>query len=155
KRNTDNLKMKSRLPKILRLNSSSTFVNWRSWRSLRFALPLALGLTGGSAAWSAPSIQSIDVSPSPLLTGQTFTIAVTASADVTQAVAKVSFRPAQPSVQIPLVKQGEVWTGTGAAPMSVPVVLPGTAGAMVMVAAFDTAHRRAEAVLQVGLKPST
>jgi len=54
--------------------------------SLRnLVMPLTLGLCFGNVAWGKPSIQSIDVSPSPLIAGQNFTITVAASPDVTQA----------------------------------------------------------------------
>ena len=46
---------------------------------------MVLGLCLGNVVWSAPSIQSIEVSPNPLNTAENFTIAVAASADVTVA----------------------------------------------------------------------
>src|SRR6476660_8052381 len=67
-----------------------------TFRNLRLAVLLTLGLSLGNVAWSKPSIQSIGVSPNPLTTGQNFTIAVTASPDVTQATATVGFRPGEP-----------------------------------------------------------
>ena len=59
------------------------------FRILRSTSSLALGLSVGNVVWGAPAIQSIDVSPTPLATGQPFTISVTASPDVVQATATV------------------------------------------------------------------
>jgi Ca2+-binding RTX toxin-like protein len=112
-----------------------------------------LGL--GNVAWSVPSIQSIAVSPNPLVSGQLFTIAVTASPDVTEAAATVSFRTGLPqSLEIPLTRQGELWTGSGFVPANIILQLPGRAGAMVRVLVFDAAHRRIVSVAQVGLNIS-
>ena len=123
------------------------------FRNLRPAVSLALGLCLGNLGWSAPVIQSIEVSPKPLLTGQNFTIAVTASSDVTQATATVDIRPGQPRLlEVPLVKQGLVWTGSGSVPADIRFQLPGSAGAMVRVILLDAAHRRAEGVVQVGVE---
>src|SRR5262245_18823271 len=81
------------------------------------AVSLTLGLCLGNVAWSKPSIQSIEVSPNPLIAGQNFTIAVTASPDVTQATATVDFHPGKPqSLQVPLTKQGLIWSGSGLVP---------------------------------------
>jgi Ca2+-binding RTX toxin-like protein len=86
-------------------------------RNLRLAAALILGLGAGTIAWSKPAIQSIDVSPNPLITGQGFTIAVTASSDVTQAIATVDFHPGESASQeIQLTKQGAIWTGAGLVP---------------------------------------
>jgi hypothetical protein len=65
-----------------------------SVRNFCFATSLTLGLSLGNVAWSNPSIQSIEVSPNPLATAQSFTVSVSASRDVAQAIAVVSFRPA-------------------------------------------------------------
>src|SRR5690348_8598711 len=120
-------------------------------RNLRSTVSLTLGLFFGNVVWGAPSIQSIDVSPNPLTTGQNFSIAVAASPDVTQAAALVSFRTGQPRLlQIPLTCQDQLWTGSGLAPTDVRQ-LPAQAGAMVRVIVFDTTGHRAEAVVQVGV----
>jgi hypothetical protein len=64
-----------------------------------------------------PSIQSVVVSPDPLLTGQNFTLAVTASPEVTQASATVHFHPGEArSLEIPLTQQGTNWIGSGLVP---------------------------------------
>ena len=121
-------------------------------RNLRVVLSVTVMLGFGNVAWSTPSIQSVAVSPNPLITGQFFAIAVTASPDVTEASATVDFRTGQPrSLEIPLVRQGELWTGSGLVPTNILVQLPGQAGAMVRVAVFDAAHRRIESVVQVGV----
>jgi len=123
-----------------------------SFRNLRPAASLVLGLFLGNVARGTPSIQSIDVSPNPLTTGQNFSIAVVASPDVAQAIAVASFRTARPqSLQIPLVQQGGIWTGTGLVPGDFIARLPGQAGAMVRAIAFDAAGRRTEAVVQIGV----
>jgi len=123
------------------------------FRNLRLALSLTLGLCLGNVVWGAPSIQSIDLSPNPLITGHTFTIEVTASPDVTQATATVGFRPGQQGLlQIPLAKQGPVWTGSGLVPSNLRLQLPTNAGAMVAVVAFDAAHHRSERVVEAGVE---
>ena len=99
-----------------------------------------------------PSIQSIEVSPDPLATGEPFTLSVAASADVTQAAATVLLRSAAPqTLLVPLSKQGELWTGSGFVPSSPQRQLPFDAGALVKVLVLNNAGQRAEGVLQVGL----
>jgi Ca2+-binding RTX toxin-like protein len=123
-----------------------------SFRNLCFAASLALGLSLGNVAWSNPSIQSIEVSPNPLATAQSFTVSVSASPDVTQAIAVVSFRPGKPRyLRIPLAKQGEIWTGSGVVPADLSHQLPPKAGAMVKVIVFDAYHRRTTRVAHVGV----
>ena len=127
-----------------------------AFRNLRVALSMAVTLAVGNVAWSVPSIQSVEVSPNPLVTGQFFTVAVVASPDVTQAAATVDFRTGLPrSLQISLARQGDVWTGSALVPTNVLLQLPQQAGAMVRVAVFDAAHRRVDSVVQVGLHLST
>ena len=121
--------------------------------SLNFRnLALSLGLCFAHSVWSVPAIQSIEVSPNPLITGQNFSLAVAGSPDVVKAVARVDFHTAQPrSVLVPLIQQGSTWVGNGLAPADVQVPLPNGAGALVKVALFDAAGRRIEGVLQVGV----
>ena len=124
-----------------------------SFRKLRSAACLALGLCLGTVAWSAPSVQSIEVSPNPLATAQSFTISVSASRDVTQAAAVVGFRPGKPRLlRIPLTKQGETWTGSGLVPADLRHQLPLKAGAMVKVIVFDADHNRATRVVHLGVE---
>ena len=102
--------------------------------------------------WGAPAIQSIDVSPSPLATGQPFTISVTASPDVVQATATVDLHPGSPRIlQVPLAKQGSAWVGSSFMPADSRLQLPGAAGAMVKVTLFDGSNHRSEGVVRVGL----
>ena len=76
---------------------------------------LALGL--GAAAWAKPPGDSVTVSPDPLIAGQTFTITVPVSADVTQGVATVDFHPGQSqSLVIPLARRGAAFVGSGEVP---------------------------------------
>src|SRR5260370_31099045 len=58
-----------------------------SYRNVRSAVSLSLGLCVGNAVCAAPTIQSIDVTPNPLIEEQSFTIAVTASPHGTIATA--------------------------------------------------------------------
>jgi Ca2+-binding RTX toxin-like protein len=123
----------------------SMFVNFRN---LRLAMSLTLGLSLGNVVWSKPSIQSIEVSPNPLIARQNFTIAVTASSDVTEATATVDFHPGKPqSVEIPLTKQGLIWTGSGLVPADIKP--PDKAEAKVKIVLFDAASHRAEEVVHV------
>jgi Ca2+-binding RTX toxin-like protein len=115
---------------------------------LRAAGILIAGLSAGGSVWATPSIQSVDVSPNPLVVGQNFTITVATSPDVTLATATVDFRPAAPRLlRIPLVKQGAVWTGSG-------LILPDLSAisrALVTVLAFDAGRHPAQRVTSVGL----
>src|SRR5215212_8214958 len=76
-------------------------------------LCLAASLFVTNVGWSAPSIQSIGVSPNPLIIGRDFDLQVAASSDVTQAIAIVDFRAGDfRLLQIPLVNRGTTWTGS-------------------------------------------
>jgi Ca2+-binding RTX toxin-like protein len=107
------------------LTTHKKYSQRRTLRGLRtLAASLALGLSLGTTAWadqcndshdSHDSHDSITVSPTPLVAGQTFTIAVPVPKDFTQAVATVDFNPG-PSLVIPLTRQGAVFTGTGSVP---------------------------------------
>src|SRR5213075_2795008 len=111
-------------------------------------LSLGPGLAGNALA--APSIQSIRVTPAPLVTGQTFTISATASPDVTQATATFDFRPATPrGLEIPLIQQGSNWVGSGLVPADIPFELSPAAGATARVRVSNAAHQRAEDVLHL------
>src|SRR5262245_35968715 len=116
---------------------------------LRPGLYLALILCP-SALWSAPSIQSIDLSPNSLVFGQSFTVSVTASQDVTQGIATLDFRPVAPRLlRITLAKQGTVWTGTIIIPADLQV--PSGAAATVRVLLFDGNRKQAEKVVTANL----
>ena len=120
-------------------------------RIFRLATSLASVLCLSNIAATAQSIQSIDVSP--LVTGRTFTIAVTASPDVTQATANFSFRPGQPrAIDIPLTQQGLIWTGTGLVPADLRLELPGSAGATARVTLFDADGRRVQEVVHLAVR---
>ncbi|MDB6058696.1 MAG: Alkaline phosphatase, partial [Verrucomicrobiales bacterium] len=116
--------------------------------ALCLAAPLSLGLLFGTPAWSVPSIQSVSVSPNPLLAGENFTVAVTASADVTQAVATVDFRPGNiNALEIPLSNQGSLWTGSAVAPSA--LKHPDKAEAKITVLLFDAKGHREKKDLHV------
>ena len=116
--------------------------------SLCLAAPLSLGLLFGTPAWSAPSIQSVSVSPNPLVAGENFTIAVTAAADVTQAVATVEFHPGQINpLEIPLRNQGSLWTGSALVPSD--FTHPAKAEAEITVLAFKANGHRQKKDLHV------
>jgi Ca2+-binding RTX toxin-like protein len=121
----------------------STFFNLGN---LLAALSLSLVLCLGNAAWSAPLAQPVVVSPNPLVIGLNFNITVTASADVTQAVASVDFHPgnAEP-LEIPLSKQGLFWTGSGLVPSDV----SDKANVKLKVALFDAGGHQSESILHV------
>ncbi len=122
------------------------------FRILRSTSSLALGLSMGNAVWGSSAIQSIDVSPSPLATGQPFTISVTGSADVVAATATVDLHPGMPrALEVPLTKQGSTWVGSGVVPANPSHQLPGNAGAMVKVTLVDSSNLHSEGVVHVGL----
>ncbi len=100
------------------------------WARLCFVLG-TVGLT-----WGAPTVNSVTVSPQPLAKGASFTINVSASADVTQGTATVDFRPAAPVLlRVVLSRQGAVWTGGGTIPNTVPDGAQGTVTALMFDAA--------------------
>jgi Ca2+-binding RTX toxin-like protein len=116
-------------------------------RKLLLAVPLALGLSSGSAAWGKPAVQSVEVSPDPLIAGQNFTITVAAS-DATQGTATVDFHPGKQSVDVPLItSDGLIFTGSGV----VPEDLERSEGirAKVKVTLFDSAGKVAKEVVHV------
>jgi Ca2+-binding RTX toxin-like protein len=123
-----------------------------NFRNLRRTAALGLGLCFASKVWAAPSIQSIDVTPNPMVTGHTVTISVTTSPGLTSGAALVDFHsPKIPSLQIALTNQGVVWSGSAVVPTDITRQLPTVAGALVRVAFFDAAGGRATAVLPVGV----
>lgn len=127
-----------------------------NFRNLRQVAALSLGLCVGNAVWALPSIQSIDVSPNPLITGQTFTITVTASADVTFATAVVDFGKGEPPLlQVPLTRQGTNWTGSGVVPADISLKNPQKTEAKISALVIDGALRRREATIKVDVNPLT
>jgi Ca2+-binding RTX toxin-like protein len=127
-----------------------------NFHNLRQVAALSLGLSVGNAVWAAPSIQSIDVSPNPLVTGHTVSIAVTTSPGISSGAALVDFHATKvPSLQIALTNQGVVWSGSAVVPADIQRQLPSVAGALVKVAFFDAAGRRVERSVPVGVNVET
>jgi Ca2+-binding RTX toxin-like protein len=123
------------------------------FRNFKLAASLAFGLCVANGVFGAPLIQSVEVSPNPLVAGRTFSISVKASPDVTQATARVAFRSADPrTLDIQLTKQNDVWTGSGTVPADLRRELPGTAGAMVTLTLIGADNQRDEQVLNLGVK---
>jgi Ca2+-binding RTX toxin-like protein len=127
----------------------------------KFVLAVSLGtaLSAGTAAWGKPSIQSLEVSPNPLIIGGDFTITVAASPDVETASATVAF-PGTPgankggpprSLEVPLNKQGQVWIGSGLVPADSQAANQGPAQAKVTALVFDANHGRAQTQLHVDI----
>jgi Ca2+-binding RTX toxin-like protein len=124
-----------------------------TFRNLKLAASLAFGLCVANGVFGAQLIQSVEVSPNPLVAGRTFSISVKASPDVTQANARVAFRSADPrTLDIQLTKQNDVWTGSGTVPADLRRELPGTAGAMVTLTLIGADNQRDEQVLNLGVK---
>ena len=120
------------------------------------AAPLLLALCLGNPAWSKPAIRSIAVTPNPLSVGQTFTLTVSASPDTTFAAATVDFRKTgQPLLQVPLTRQGEVWTGTAVVSPDLAPQDPQKADARVSAVVLDVSLRRDEAEIKVDVNPPT
>src|SRR5262245_61510175 len=114
-----------------------------NFRDLRRTVALGLGLCFGSSVWAAPKIESIDVSPNPMVTGHTVTISVTTSPGITSGAALVDFHSPQTApLQIALTNQGVVWSGSAVVPTDLARQLPSVGGALVKVAFFDAAGRR-------------
>ena len=90
----------------------------RIYRTLRLAVSLTSALFIWNAVVTAQSVQSIDVSP--LVTGQNFTITVTASPDVTSGTATFNFISSHSGqLEIPLAQQGSTFTGSGLVPADI------------------------------------
>ena len=120
-------------------------------RILRLSASLVAALCLGNIAATAQTIQSISVSP--LVTGQNFTIAVEASPDVTQGSATFLFRPGQSgALEVPLIQQGPIWTGSGLVPDDLRRQLPKGAGATAQVVLFNAAGRRVVKVVQLAVR---
>jgi Ca2+-binding RTX toxin-like protein len=127
-----------------------------SFRSLRLAVAFTAMLGLGNIAWSKPVIQSIEVSPNPLITGQTFTIAVTASLDVTQAIASLDFHQGkQQSLAVLLTKQGALWTGISAVPADLDLKQSDKGEAKISVLVVDGSLRQDENTIRVAVNPPT
>jgi len=126
------------------------------FRNLRLTTCLTLGLSLGTAAWSKPAIQSIDVSPNPLVAGQAFTISITASPDVTQGTVSVDFHPGNPqSLDFGLTNQGGVLTGTAIVPVDFSAKHTDKLDAKVKVILFDANQQRDEENFQLGVEIPT
>ena len=111
---------------------------------------LTLGLTVCAAAWSKPAIQSVDVSPNPLIAGQSFTISVTASSDALQGLGSVDFHPDKSDpLNFTLIKQGQVFTATGIVPVDFPTKHQDKLGAKIKVSVFDAKLHHDDENLQV------
>src|SRR4051812_35563372 len=107
----------------------------RIYRTLRLAVSLTSTLFIWNAVATAQSVQSIDVSP--LVTGQNFTITVTASPDVTSGTATFTFIGSPSQRDVPLAQQGSTFTGSGLVPADIRRQLPASAGATVKVILFN------------------
>ena len=121
-------------------------------RSLFLINSISLGLFLASPVWSKPAIQSVEVAPNPLLTGQPFTISVSASADVTRATATVEFHPDESrELEISLTKQGSMWTGSGNVPSNLRL-RPHREEAKVKVVVVDARRHRDEEIVRVDVQ---
>lgn len=111
------------------------------------ALRFAAALWAGAHAWAAPAINSVAVTPNPLLTGQSAAIEVSASADVTQATATIDFRPwSARLLRVTLTKQGALWSGTAVIPSDLHP--PAGAKATVLAIVLNAARERAQSSVQ-------
>src|SRR3569833_2015360 len=117
----------------------------------QFAASLALTLSLGSA-WAKPTIDSVTISPNPMVAGQTFTIAVTASPDAVQGNVSVQFHPGdRQSLFFPLTQQGSVFTGTAAVPLELTFKHDEEADAKIKVILFDSTGHKTEQNLRVNV----
>ena len=135
---------------IIDLFRRRTLGRERIYRTLRLAVSLTSALFIWNAVTTAQSVQSIDVSP--LVTGQNFTITVTASPDVTSGTATFTFIGSPRQLEIPLAQQGSTFTGSGLVPADIRRQLPAPAGATVRVTLFNAAGRRSQSVITVPVK---
>jgi Ca2+-binding RTX toxin-like protein len=107
-------------------------------------------------AWSKPSIQSIEVTPTPLLLNRSFTITATGLPDVTSATASVDFRPGkEQTLDLSLTNNGTSWTASGLIPSDLDIKHPDNARAKIKVTLFDAAGKKAQADLQVEIDAPT
>lgn len=122
------------------------------FRLLVSTVRLAVVLGAVTTAWSAPVINSIEVIPTPLRIGTPFSINVAASPDVTQGTATVDFRPSAPTIlRVVLTRQGNLWTGSGIVPLTMPAGAP----ASVKVILLDANRQRTEQTVQVSVIGTT
>src|SRR5690349_4201411 len=125
-------------------------------RNLRLAMSLAFAFVLVNAAWGAQLIQSVEVSPNPLVAGRTFSISVVASPDVTQARARIDFRPGVgKTVDVQLTRLGGLWVGTGLVPSDIRREIPADVGAQVRVSLSDAAGNQDELLVLVGVRIET
>jgi len=125
-----------------------------SFQTLAASLALSLGL--GATAWAKPSIQSITVSPNPLVAGQNFAIALAASPDAVLATASVDFHPGKPqSLLFPMTQRGTNFTGTATVPADLSFKKDDEATAKIKVILFDNAGHRDEENFQVTVEIPT
>ena len=117
----------------------------------RVASWLALSLSLGAAS-AKPSVQSIAISPDPLIAGQTFTIAVAASPDTVQGNVSVMFHPGDPqSLFFALTQQGSNFIGSAAIPVDLTFKHDEDADAKIKVTLFDAAGHKTEENLRVNV----
>jgi Ca2+-binding RTX toxin-like protein len=113
-------------------------------------MTLAMGLFSGNAGLGKPAIQSIEVSPDPLITGQNFTITVTSS-DAIRGTATIDFHPGKQSLEVSLTPvDGLILTGSGVVPEDFDH--PERTRARVKVVLFDSANQTAKDVVHVDVK---
>ena len=113
-------------------------------------MTLAMGLFSGSTGLGKPAIQSIEVSPDPLITGQNFTITVTSS-DAIRGTATIDFHPGKQSLEVSLTPvDGLILTGSGVVPEDFDH--PERTRARVKVVLFDSANQTAKDVVHVDVK---
>ena len=123
-------------------------------RNFRLALFLTLGLGLAPALWAKPAVQSIAVSPNPMVLGQPFVITVSASSDVVQATATVDFRPGDfPAQDISLTLQGSNWTGAGVVPAKIHLRTKKDEG-QVRVVVFDANGKQDKAAVKIDVSPT-
>lgn len=80
------------------------------------AAALFLAMSAGTASWAKPFVQSIVVSPNPVIEGQAYSVSVTTSPDVTSAEATVEFAQSRLQQNIVLTKSGPAWIGSSLVP---------------------------------------
>ena len=113
---------------------------------IRTAVLWTLAVALETALQAAPTIQTIELSPNPLVLGQPATVVVAASPDVTQAIATIDFRPGTARLlRVALSKQGAVWTGTAQVPAA--LNLPSGAGVTIKALVLDANRKHVEKLL--------
>jgi Ca2+-binding RTX toxin-like protein len=138
-------------------DSPSNLIRKRSLtdRFTKLRIPAAvLAMLLATAAEAKPFVQAIVVSPNPVIEGQTYSISVTASPDVTFAEAVVEYAQTRLQQNIALTKTGGAWVGSAFVPTDLHL-RPLKKEATVKILVSDANGQRSQDVLTIDVLEKT